>query len=251
MGVASAITVTADAEWASVLPLADGGHQVVRGLTLPEVTQEMPSINMLEVYNALKKKHRSVKSIQNPKVPKTISGHIDTIIGIKYANVYPELVHQFPSGLAVYKSKLLPVVPGDVACIGGPVEALEGLEGVYGGHTLGYLTQLTLALKYSKPRLEFFPDSKHIDEDIPGIHEILDVNGEIEEDENKFPDVKAKSSKARSSSSSGHVNNEVICQECGTQGFTEVFASSVTAQGEFKRFMKHQEAGLDSSYRCP
>ena len=163
MGVASAITVEADAEWASLLPLADGGHQVVRGLTLPEVTQEMPSINMLEVYNALKRKHKSVKSIQKLKVPKTISGHIDMIIGIKYANVYPELVHQFPSGLAVYKSKLLPVVPGDVACIGGPVEALEGLEGVYGGHTLGYLTQLTLALKNSKPRLEFFPDSKHID----------------------------------------------------------------------------------------
>ena len=80
------------------------------------------------------------------------------IIGIKYANVYPELVHQFPNGLAVYKSKLLPVIPGDVACIGGPVEALDGLEGVYGGHTLGYLTQLTLAMKTCKPRLEFFPD---------------------------------------------------------------------------------------------
>ena len=60
----------------------------------------------------------------------------------------------------MYKNKLL---PGDVACIGGPVEALERLEGVHWGHTLGYLTQLTIALKNSKPRLEFFPDSKHID----------------------------------------------------------------------------------------
>merc|ERR1719233_2342392 len=50
MGVASAITVKAEAEWASLLPLADGGYQVVRGLTLPEVTQEMPSINMEEVF---------------------------------------------------------------------------------------------------------------------------------------------------------------------------------------------------------
>merc|ERR1711942_237004 len=106
------------------------------GLTLPEVTQEMPSINMQEVFTALKKKFNTTETIQKFKVPKTISGKVDMIIGIKYANVYPELVHQFPSGLAVYKSKLLPVVPGDVACIGGLVEALEGLEGVHGGHTL-------------------------------------------------------------------------------------------------------------------
>ena len=33
MGVASAITVNAEAEWASLLPLADGGNQVVRGVS--------------------------------------------------------------------------------------------------------------------------------------------------------------------------------------------------------------------------
>ena len=39
MGVASGLTVYASAEWASLLPLADGGHQVVRGLTVPRVTR--------------------------------------------------------------------------------------------------------------------------------------------------------------------------------------------------------------------
>ena len=95
-------------------------------------------------------------------------------------------------------------------------------------------------LKNSKPRLEFFPDSKHIDEDIPGIHEILDADGEIYEGENKFSDVKVND-----------INSKVMCQEFGVQGLTEVIADSVTAQGEFKRFMKYQEAGLDSSYKCP
>merc|ERR1711954_114824 len=128
---------------------------------------------MLEVFNTIKKQNKDVKTIQKFKVPKTISGKVDMIIGIKYANVYPELVHQFPNGLAVYKSKLLPVVPGDVACIGGPVEALEGLEGIYGGHTLGYLSQLTLAMKTCKPRLEFFPDYKQIEADIPGVQELI------------------------------------------------------------------------------
>ena len=242
MGVASAITVNADAEWASLLPLADGGNQVVRGLTMPEVTQEMPSINMYEVFKAIKKTNKNIKSIQNLQVPKFISGQIDMIIGIKYANLFPELIHQFPNGLAVYKSKLLPAIPGAVACIGGPVEALEGLEGVYGGHTLGYITQLTLAMKTFSPRLDFFPDDKHdalIDADIPGVDELLDL--EENKDEND---------KISKSFDQEKLSLDITCQECGDQ-FPRIALQSVTVQGEFKKFMKQQEAGLDTSYKCP
>ena len=47
------------------------------------------------------------------------------------------------------------------------------------------------------------------------------------------------------------VDSKAICQECGVNGITEAIAESVTPQGEFKRFMKYQEAGLDSSYKYP
>ena len=106
VGVASGITVKASAEWASLIPLADGGMQAVRGLTMPNVTQDMPEINMNEVFKAVKRTHQKVESIQKLKVPKTLGGQVDMIIGIKYQNIYPELVHQFPNGLAVYTSKL-------------------------------------------------------------------------------------------------------------------------------------------------
>ena len=35
MGVAGGQTMNASAEWASLLPIGDGGHQIVRGLTVP------------------------------------------------------------------------------------------------------------------------------------------------------------------------------------------------------------------------
>ena len=69
-GVASGISVNAKAEWASLIPLADGGAQAVRGLTMPNVTQEMPEVNMLEVFNTIKKQNKDVKTIQNIRVPK-------------------------------------------------------------------------------------------------------------------------------------------------------------------------------------
>ena len=47
--------VNGEAEWASLLPLADGTKQVVRGLTMKRATAEMPKLNLLPIYNATKK----------------------------------------------------------------------------------------------------------------------------------------------------------------------------------------------------
>ena len=46
-GVADGISVNAKAEWASLITLADGGMQAVRGLTIQNITHEM-----LEIFNA-------------------------------------------------------------------------------------------------------------------------------------------------------------------------------------------------------
>ena len=58
------------------------------------------------------------------------------IIGIKYLSIYPQLIHQFPNGLAVYRSNLMPAIPGQSACIGEPVGALEGLDDVFNGNPI-------------------------------------------------------------------------------------------------------------------
>ena len=39
-----------------------------------------------------------------PKIPKSVGGEIDFIIGIKYLRYYPKMIFQLPSGLTIYES---------------------------------------------------------------------------------------------------------------------------------------------------
>ena len=69
MGVTSGVTVDAAAEWAALLSLADGGHQIVQELMVPRDTSHMPSPNLTKVYNSLKNKMKGNKTIQSMKIP--------------------------------------------------------------------------------------------------------------------------------------------------------------------------------------
>ena len=103
------------------------------------------------------------------------------IIGVKYNSIYPEFVHQYPNGLAIYKSKLLPCSSRSVACFGGPVGALEGMMEAIGDHaTFHHMTQFAMAMEEYKSRVDFLPkQGKEVDfdvqdPDIPGIYEFIE-----------------------------------------------------------------------------
>ena len=51
--VATGITVHASGEWGCLLPLQNGQQQLVRGLTVPKVTSDMPVLNLRPVYLSL------------------------------------------------------------------------------------------------------------------------------------------------------------------------------------------------------
>merc|ERR1711954_446427 len=123
----------------------------------------------------MKVKNKSVSQIQNLQVPKVIGGEVQMILGIKYQNIYPEVVHTFPNGLTIFKSKLMPTKPGTLACIGGPVEALETLCGIAGAKsTLNYVSHLVQNIKAPAHRVNLAPITKPtnlVDINIPGIEE--------------------------------------------------------------------------------
>ena len=267
MGVASGITVNASAEWAALLPLEDGGQQVVRGLTMPQVTQDMPRVNMQKVFDVIKKSSEPVPAVQNLKVPKWVGGRVDMIIGIKYQNICPELVHQYPNGLAVYKSKLLPCSPGAVACVGGPVAALDSIVESCGGHSaLGYMTQLTLAMGDYKTRIDFFPTDRQEKEvfdlniqdlDLLGLEEML-IERKVEESEeilaNKVVGKKRNRKNTKKDKDKADVIKtspaEIACAVCGDKEIDDVKYITAAVQSEIDKFMKMQEAGLETSFRC-
>ena len=168
LGVASGMVTYAEAEWASLIPLADGTQQCVRGLTMKRVTGDMPKLNLVPAFEAIKAKCKKSSKIQNLKVPRIVGGEVKMIIGIKYQNIFPVPIHTLPNGLTVFESKLKPTAPGVLACIGGPVEALEHLCGITDTQsTMTYMASLVQNIKDFKPRVDFFPSMGYKQDEIP------------------------------------------------------------------------------------
>ena len=77
-----------------------------------------------------------------------------------------------PNGMTVFESRLLPTSSGALACIGGPVEALNQFCNNSGvKNTLNYMSYLINNVKYNPPKIEAFPIIKKqfVDPNIPGI----------------------------------------------------------------------------------
>ena len=192
--VATGVQVEAQGEWGTVLPLNDGSYQVLRCLTVPRVTSQMPTLHLRALLGKIKsdnKSHKNYKSIQNIQVPQMLGGEIDMILGILFASVYPEEVFSLPSGLKIYKSKFLPAKKGELACIGGPLGALDSIVANTSARScVRYLANLLT--NYSNgyaPKIDFFPSSdsemergldRFVDKGIPDVDEYLDSKANVE-----------------------------------------------------------------------
>ena len=200
LSVASGMTTYASAEYASLLPLANGSYQTVRGLTLKKVTRDMPMLNLVPAFEQIKSECASNRRVQNLKVPSAVGGQIQMILGIKYQNIYPEIIHSFPSGLTVFESKFRPSEPGTLACIGGPLSCIESLCGTFGASsTMSYMANLTMNLG-DHLKLDLFPNTYNDEKD-----------------------------------------PVALCSSCGVY----------LVQSELDRFMRLQDIGLDTSFKCP
>ena len=109
------------------------------------------------------------------------------ILGIQFNKLHPETLFTLPNGLAVYKSKLLPASPKELACIGGPIEALDTIVVSSGAKSaIRYMGHLIRNVSAGNiPRMEFFPNSmiemekcqeRFVDREIPGIEDLLNIN---------------------------------------------------------------------------
>ena len=167
IGIASGKTAYAKAEWASCLPLNDGTYQCVKGLSMDQVTSDMPMYNLNHALEMLKRDCANdpfkKSKVQNIKVPKVVGGRIQMIIGIQYQNIYPTPIHSMPNGLTLFESKLKPGAPNQLACIGGPVKCLESICNIAGeDSTFSYINCLVQNLKDYKFKIDFRSLSKSI-----------------------------------------------------------------------------------------
>ena len=123
------------------LPLKDGKGAILSGLCLDRVTSEFHKYTLTKVTRQLLRsmcKGHCGKSVREKltKMRKRVGGETDILLDMKYANYFPELIHMFPSGLAVYRSAFWSS-DGSDGVIGGPhsefTKAEKAHRGVHAG----------------------------------------------------------------------------------------------------------------------
>ena len=159
--------------------LLDGSYQAIRSLAVPKVTADMPRLGLRPLVAEIKKRYRShpdIANLNNLKVPQVLGGEIDAIIGIQYANTYPELVFSLPNGLQIFKSKFKAPRENKLLYVGGPLGLMELITSNVGASTaIQYLNNLISCYSSCSPKIEYFPDEHgdlyklYGDKEIPGI----------------------------------------------------------------------------------
>ena len=100
---------------------------------MTRVTADFPKYNTTRAVLEVKNSQPNNKKLQQCKVPEIIGGEIDCLLGIKYGALSPEPIHTLPSGLALYKSKLMAHDGISNAIIGGSHESFDFFVGLAGG----------------------------------------------------------------------------------------------------------------------
>ena len=273
MFVAGGHTVHASAEWASLLPLSNGHNQIIRGLSVDNVTGPFAEIDMTPILDELKE---SVMNSSSPhkkmvarlKAPTEVSGQTDMLLGMKHWNLFPEPIHSTPEGLTLFKNKFLSSGEGEITCIGGPSKALAQMMNQFGAaQVMNMFTKISEHPKSFSRNLEYFP--------APGKDELTAMklaalDGNIEEDifvgllKETFPEDSFEEQLSANETTDEvlHANGvHAIASSEDVIGVAEcvccfnVFLPTVdtiaSMQNDLKKFLDLQDLGLKMEYRCP
>ena len=155
------IKITAGDEWLVQLPRTDGRFQLMKGLTLDNITADFPSISTALAVEEVKNDKPDCAELQACRVPDLAGGSVDGLMGILYNSNFPTPLHTLPSGLTIYKTQLKSRNNRYNATIGGPHATFEFLAGEVGGGAAALLTIFRQGLeKYHKlgpPKLKAAP----------------------------------------------------------------------------------------------
>ena len=275
IGVAGDMQLQAEAEWGAVLPLEDGTHQIVWGLSLDKVTGDMPTVDLTPIMTKLKREARGNKEVQAIRVPKKVGGQVDMIFGLLYAKIYPEPVHVFENGCTLFRTKLLQSDKNITYCIGGPIGVFDEMAANTGmTAAMNWMLSTAAQVKDFKPRTDFFSICEKREEKAlmftreQGIimeDKLHSFQKEYTEDE--FDDEYENAEQSVLESVDDQITGgqpvetlenvskicdsteSVSCENCAkVVNEDDLYVYSV--KGEFTRFMDQQNAGLHTDYKC-
>ena len=267
------IQISAKQEWIVKLKKKDGNYQLVKGLTMDQVCSPMPIVNTEQAVAQLKQSDPSNTELQNCHVPAEIGGMVDIIVGIKYNNIGPKVIHTLESGLAIYSINLETHNPKFNAAIGGPHSSFSAMVNQNGGftkvsQTLQILyTKLDNFRRFGPPRIphipllskerEFASELFHDEFELPEEVKIFDDDSEDEEN--------VLGTEPEPEDSSTVIS---VCVEEGEKVSTvdpaiaanmtlkcSICCINVSAEDDklrdLKFWFKQMESGTSVEYRCP
>ena len=112
------------------LPLANGKDAVLAGVCLDKITNTFPEYPLNgkiseDLFNAYKASGNDANQL--PKLPSSIGGEIDFMIGTKYLRYHPQPVFSLPSGLTIFESPFMGI-DGKRGVIGGPHKVITEVD---------------------------------------------------------------------------------------------------------------------------
>ena len=118
------------------LPLRNGRIAVMGSLVIVEITEKFPTYTLntdfeRDIRNAYKKSVFDPKNL--PRLPESLGGRADVMIGIKYLRYFPKEVFQLPSGLTLYSSPFMNV-DGSYGVVGGSHELFTAMNKEFYSH---------------------------------------------------------------------------------------------------------------------
>ena len=124
------------------LPLADGGYASLQGGCMEVITERFPLYPMKgEIEEDIRKAYVDAgkDDINNlPRLPDSIGGDTDFMMGSRYRKFFPIEIFRLPSGLSICKS-MFKNVDGTRGVICGPHTLITRIDRQYGHHTRTFL----------------------------------------------------------------------------------------------------------------
>ena len=245
MGAVGDTAVVAEEEWLVQFNRDDGKKQLVRGVTMKQITCDFPLIDTTTAEAEVKASSPSDKLLQSCKLPKMAGGRVDVLLGIQYTNIFPVPIRQLDCGLTIYRSRLVAHDKGVNALIGGPHSSFQFLAQKAGnaGALLAHFTEgLQRLRQLGPPRIPSNPMTLE-EEMFAKIQNAAEYN-EVQELLNLEMLENAQ----------GGGKDDMFCSTCfntcADNGTDYQLLETSELLREIRRLRLEQECGLDLNYRC-
>ena len=187
-GVSDINVICQHGEWSVTLPLHNGEDFTMRGICLDKITSEFPTYTLKKLEDDVHH-HFGLKGgdpVTLPKLPESVGGETDIMIGIQYLKIHPKPRFELPNGFTIFESSFKNP-DGSRGIVAGPHRYItEILQSLNQSHmSLGaYLTDMAKA----------FRDGYRVSLDVSLLNgtdlEVYDVSSDedIDDDENENVD---------------------------------------------------------------